>query len=68
MADLIAPVSIRALPERQQDNENLLLQLLRDIRTELRVMNMLLEVNLNSVASAEDLRKDPYYHDPNYPN
>ena len=64
MSDLIAPVDIRSIPKQEEEYELQLLQLLRDIRTELRVLNTQIEVNLNSSIASDDLRNDPYYFNP----
>ena len=66
MSDLIAPVDIRSIPALEERYENQLLQILRDIRTELRVLNTQIEINLNSRVVSDDLRKDPYYSNPDY--
>ena len=66
MSDLLAPVDIRSIPAKEESYENQLLQLLRDIRTELRVLNTQIEFGLNSRINSDDLRKDPYYYNPNY--
>ena len=66
MSDLIAPVDIHSIPKSEESYENQLLQLLRDIRTELRVLNTQLEINLNSQIASDDLRKDPYYSNPDF--
>ena len=66
MSDLISPVDIRSISPLEERYENQLLQLLRDIRTELRVLNTQLAVNLNSQIDSDQLRSDPYYNNPDY--
>ena len=66
MPDISAPVDIRSIPKSEETYENRLLQLLCDIRTELRVLNTQLAVNLNSQIDSDELRRDPYYTNPCY--
>ena len=61
MSDLIAPVDIRSIPGTEEDRENQWLQLLRDIRTELRILNTQIQFGLNSGTDPDVMRQDPYY-------
>ena len=63
MSDLIAPVDLHSVPLTQEQREQEHNQLLTDIRTELRLHNLLLQVGLNLEATIDldVLRQDPYY-------
>ena len=61
MSDLIAPVDIRSIPRSEESYENQLLQLLTDLRTELRILNTQIQIGLNSTVDVDLLRKDPYH-------
>ena len=66
MSDLLAPVDIRSIPSTEERQNKQFLQLLRDIRTELRVLNTHIEFGLNTGIVSDDLRQDPYYYNPDY--
>ena len=58
MSDLIAPINI---PKTQEERELAHLQLLTDLRTELRILNTQIQITLNSPVDVDLLRQDPYY-------
>ena len=58
MSDLIAPIKI---PLTQEERERAHLELLTDIRTELRILNTQIQIGLNSTVDVDLLRQDPYY-------
>ena len=64
MSDLISPVDIRSIPKAEESYENQLLQLLRNICTELRILNTQIQIGLNSTVDVDLLRQDPYYINP----
>lgn len=58
MSDLIAPIQI---PLTQEERERAFLNLLNDLRTELRILNTQIQITLNSPVDVDLLRQDPYY-------
>ena len=62
MSDLLAPVSLRSIPDTQEERERVRNDLLANILTELKILNLQLQVGLNSDIDVDLLRQDPYYN------
>ena len=72
MSDLIAPVTTQPSfwnPEGGQRNPDdpltsQLLAVLKDIRTELRILNTSIQMGLNVKDDLDSARQDPYFNNP----
>lgn len=63
MSDLIAPVQLLQEPPDQTAVNNRLIELLTDIRAELRILTFLFQSGFSITDDIDMYRKDPYFTD-----